>query len=357
MKLLKTIPMIIFIAINLLVIVAMNFCAYTACLPPQTYPSVSYMGLMFPAFLVVDACFVLFWLIFKWKLTLLPMVGMLLCVGSIRTYVPVNIPADPPEGSLKLLTYNVMGFGKDEDYTWEENPILNYLLSSGADIVCVQEGRKNILDGVIDRITPIYPYYSLVLIPDNYIACFSKYPLNFIKQIDYPTTTNCSMVYEVQVGKDTLVLINNHLESYRLSPEDKEDYKSIIKNYQHPEENESEMKYLGLTEKLSRCDSIRGMQVDSVAAFLDSCKGRYVVACGDFNSSPISYCHHWLTEWLNDAYTRTGNGPGTTYNRSGMYFRLDHILVSPNITPYKAKVDKSITVSDHYPMSCFIKLE
>ena len=65
MKLIKFIPMMIFIAINLIVIVAMIFCALTAYLPPQHYPGVSYWGLAFPVFLAMNTLFIVFWLIFK----------------------------------------------------------------------------------------------------------------------------------------------------------------------------------------------------------------------------------------------------------------------------------------------------
>ena len=65
MKLLKKIPLFIFIAINLLFVVAMIFCAYTSMLPPQDYPKFSYFGLMFPVFLAVNILFVLFWLVTK----------------------------------------------------------------------------------------------------------------------------------------------------------------------------------------------------------------------------------------------------------------------------------------------------
>jgi endonuclease/exonuclease/phosphatase (EEP) superfamily protein YafD len=159
------------------------------------------------------------------------------------------------------------------------------------------------------------------------------------------------------VGEDTLLVINNHLESYRLSLADREDYKSIIKNYKHPEENDSETKYLGLTEKIVGHDSIRGMQVDSVAAYVARNKGKHIVLCGDLNATPVSYVHHRLAEELDDAYTRSGNGPGISYHLSGMYFRLDHIFVSPNIKAYGAKVDNTIQDSDHYPIYCFINLE
>ena len=135
MKLLKTIPLLFFIAINLLVVVAMNFCAYTSCLPPQDHPSTSYYGLMFPLFLILNSLFIPFWLIFKWKITLLPLLGTLLCAGSARAYFPLNLPKEPPQGSLKVLSYNVMAFGKGNIAEWEQNPILNYILESDADIL------------------------------------------------------------------------------------------------------------------------------------------------------------------------------------------------------------------------------
>ena len=357
MRLLKKIPLFIFATINLLMIAAMNFCAYTSSLPPQDYPQWSYLGLVFPVFLAINVCFVLFWLVFKWKWTILPLAGMALCAGSIRAYFPINYPSEPPAGSIKVLSYNVMAFGHDQSTSWEDNHILSYLLESGADVICIQEGMKRLIDNALDSISQLYPYQDFRLVTDNYIACFSKFPIDSVMEITYPTKANHSFVYQMRIKGDTLLLINNHLESYRLSPNDKDDYKSIIKNYKHPEENDSETKYQGLTEKIAGHDSIRGLQVDSVAAFLEKNEGRSIVLCGDLNATPVSYVHHRLTSLLDDAYTRSGNGPGISYNRSGMYFRLDHIMVSPNIKAYGAKVDNSIKDSDHYPIYCFIKLE
>ncbi|MBQ3926629.1 MAG: endonuclease/exonuclease/phosphatase family protein [Bacteroidaceae bacterium] len=355
MKLLKKIPLFIFIAINLLFVVAMIFCAYTSMLPPQDYPKFSYFGLMFPVFLAVNILFVLFWLVFKWKCIIIPVVGMLLCAQSIRAYIPINVEVNPPAGCLKVLSYNVMSFGDDKSMPWEENPIVQYLAKSDADFICLQEATNSYVEKAFASLENLYPYRHIEKDPDSFVAFLSKYPIVSSKRIDYESINNCSIAYEVAVEGDTVVFINNHLESYRLSPEDKEDYRSIIRNYKNPEENHSETKYISLTEKLSMHDSIRGIQTDSLAKFIEGNKHRPMIVCGDFNTSPISYTHRRLTEYLNDAYTRTGNGVGNSYNRSGMYFRIDNILVSPDITPYGAIVDKSIKTSDHYPIFCFIK--
>jgi len=348
--------MYIFIAINLVMIVAMNFCAYTAYLPSQDYPDVSYYGLLFPAFLVADLFFVPFWLVFKWKVAALPVAGALLCAGAVRTYCPLNIPFAAPEGSLKVLSYNVMSFGENKDVSWEENGIVQYILKSDADIVCLQEALKSDLAKGEEVFSTKYPYRVLYTTNENHLMCLSKYPLDSICNIDYPSKTNRSIVVHAIVGKDTIVVINNHLESYGLSSEDKDNYKSIIKNYDSPDENDSEEKYLDLSKKLAYRDSIRGLQTDSVAEYVENNNGKYMIVCGDFNSASISYTHHRLTQLLDDAYTRSGNGPGVSYNKSGMYFRIDNILVSPNITAYEAKVDNSISLSDHYPIICRVKL-
>lgn len=351
---LKKIPMYIFIAINLLMIMAMNFCAYTSYLPPQTYPNWSYYGLMFPIFLIANILFIFFWLTFKWKLAALPVVGMLLCAGSIRTYCPVNMAEDIPKGSLKVLTYNVMGFGLDHPDNWEDNEILKYILDCDADIVCIQEAMRGNVDMAFELMKEKYPYQDMQFSALNYMAVVSKHPIISSQKIEYTSDSNCSYAYEIEVGKDTVVVINNHFESYRLHEEDREAYKELIK---HPKKEDTEEKYTSLMGKLAHSNSIRGPQADSVASYIEKQKGRYIIACGDFNDPSLSYTHRRLTEYLNDAYTRSGNGPGISYNRSGMLFRIDNILCSPNITPYSATVDNYSEVSDHYPMFSFLKLE
>ena len=50
--------------------------------------------------------------------------------------------------------------------------------------------------------------------------------------------------------------------------------------------------------------------------------------------------------------SETGTGLGTSYNQQFFYFKIDHILCSPTITPYRCRVDNDIKESDHYPIQC-----
>lgn len=355
MQNIKKILLFIFIAINILIVMAMNFCAYTAYLPPQTYPNWSYFGLIFPVFLVLDALFIVFWLVVKWKLASIPIVGMLLCAGSVRTYFPINIPATPPEGALKFMSYNVYGFGEKTNYAkWDDNQIINYIMLSDADIVCLQEADKIGLKPVKKLLEKFYPYQSYDKNAKAVMGCLSKYPILSAKVIDYVSNSNCSYAYEIKVNEDTILVVNNHLESYKLSDNDKAQYKEILKK---PEDDDADEKYLSLVAKLAKANALRGAQADSIAAYIARSPHKYKIVCGDFNDSPLSYVHHTLTSELKDAYTESGNGPGLSYNRSGMYFRIDNILVSENIETYWAIVDKKIKKSDHYPISCYLKFE
>jgi len=349
----KKIPQYIFIAVNLLVVIAMNFCAYTTTLNSHTYPNYSHFGMMFPAFLIGSAAFLVFWLIFKRKYMLISIIGMAACAGSIRTYCPLNYPQTPPEGSIKVMSYNVMNFGKHDSIPWDENYIVQYINWSEADIVCLQEGGNTKGATILQLFDSIYPYIAVDSIKKTpHLILLSKYPILSSERINYQSETNASFAHTLLMDGDTLLVVNNHFESYKLKEKDKNDYKTIIKD---PENETNEQRYDSLIYKLKAANAIRALQVDTVAQYIEESNCRYILCMGDFNAPSLSYTHHRLTRSLNDAYTRSGNGPGFSYNSSGMYFRIDHILVSPNITPYKAKVDAYSRMSDHYPIISYLK--
>lgn len=344
---------LIILVVNALCVVAMIACAYSSYLPPQYHPRWSVLGLLFPAFLCANVLFVLFWLLFKWKYAALSLLGLLLCFGTVRAYMPVNFSGEAPDSAIKVLTYNVGMFGQMDGHGWEDNPVLELILNSDADVVCLQEiggfgaavNRKQLKQDV-------YPYVAM----DNGMACLSKYPILSKERIDYKSWGNSSFAYELCVGQDTVLLVNNHFESYKLSRADKKVYKDVLVNPQSAEDNSDFKK---LIKRIMRSNKTRGAQVDAVKTFLDAKAPNYrhVIVCGDFNETPVSYSHVRMAESLNDAFASSGNGPGFTYKRNGMFFRLDHILVSDAVEVYDAYVDYSTDVSDHYPMCVSVKLK
>ena len=82
----------------------------------------------------------------------------------------------------------------------------------------------------------------------------------------------------------------------------------------------------------------------------------YVLVCGDFNDTPISYAHRTIQGPLKDAYAASGCGVGVTYNENFFWFRIDNILHSANMKPINCTVDK-VRYSDHYPLWCYLQLK
>ena len=346
------------LAVNALFVGMLILSAYSPYLQPKIHPIASCLGLAFPIFLAVNICFTLFWVIISYRYALLPVIGFLVCIPQIRTYIPINSTVETiPDGSIKFLSYNVMGFNNLEKKEGK-NPILSYLADSEADIICLQEynstkNKKYLTDEDIRKALKAYPYRSIhnPARGGSQLACFSKFPILSARPIKYESTYNGSMQYTLKVNEDTITLINNHLESNKLTKEDKVIYEDMIKD---PNAKKVKTGLRQLIKKLAEASAIRSSQADSVAVAIANSKYPTIITCGDFNDASISYTHRILTQQLDDAFTQSGRGLGISYNLNKFYFRIDNILISPNQKAYNCTVDRSIKDSDHYPIWCYI---
>ena len=346
------------LAVNALFVGTLILSAYSPYLNPKINPLASSLGLAFPIFLTINLIFIGFWAFVNYRYALLPAIGFLICIPQIRTYIPFNSTTKTiPEGSIKILSYNVMSFNNLEKKDGK-NPVLSYLVDSNADIICLQEyntatNKKYLTEQDIKKALKAYPYQSIHQQGkgDVQLACFSKFPILSIHPIEYESNYNCSMKYVLNVNNDTLTLINNHLESNKLTKEDRGMYEDMIKD---PNAKKVKTGLRQLIRKLAEASAIRASQADSVAKAIAACKYPTTIVCGDFNDGSISYTHRILTQKLDDAFTQSGKGLGISYNQNKFYFRIDNILISPNLKAYNCTVDRSIKASDHYPIWCYI---
>ncbi|MCD7899386.1 MAG: endonuclease/exonuclease/phosphatase family protein [Bacteroides sp.] len=360
MKHIGKIALTVTMLVNALFIGLLLLAAYSPYINPQKYPLLSCMGLTFPIFLFINGCFLFFWMIFRSSVSWFPLVGFLLCLPQIITYVPFRFSnPDIPENNIKLLTYNVMNFGGLQKVEGG-NPILNYIRDSGADIICMQEfvpsgDKKRLTQKDFDDALKAYPCQAIYRIGNskgNGTACYSKYPILSSRPLAFESQSNGSVLYEIKIGKDTLTLINNHLESNKLTVEDRMLYQEMLESPEASRKMKQDIAYL--LGKLKETVVIRAKQAKTVSKEISQSPHKYIVVCGDFNDSPISYSHRFLTQQLDDAFTQSGRGLGISYNRNRFYFRIDHILISKNLQSYRCTVDRSIRDSDHYPMWCYI---
>jgi len=350
----------ILLGVNAVLAALLCFSAFSPYLNPHTSPVASCAGLFFPVVLIFNVAFLFFWLLVYRRYALFPLLVLLVCWNSIQTYYPINwFQEDAPEDAIKVLSFNTRGFGDMTPHTKEKpNEVLEYLRNSDADIICIQEyiygGKLKKKD--IDYALRDYPYrhYRSLGKGLNGLGCYSRYPILSAKPIKYDSDRNGSMIYNIKVKDDTLVVLNNHLESNRI-------IKSDVKTYQDMVDDPSKEKVSSgmrkLLKKLAGATAIRARQVDVLSEVLQDLRGKKLIVCGDFNDTPISYTHRVLSEDLQDAFVESGNGLGISYNRDRLYIRIDHILTSKNLKVFECKVDDSIKASDHNPIWCRVSLK
>ncbi|WP_276963657.1 endonuclease/exonuclease/phosphatase family protein [Chryseobacterium sp.] len=75
-----------------------------------------------------------------------------------------------------------------------------------------------------------------------------------------------------------------------------------------------------------------------------------VILAGDFNSVPNSYEYYHLSEGLEDAFVEAGIGSATSFHDYKFPIRIDYIFSSQSLKAISYKVDRSVSISDHYPV-------
>ena len=340
-------------AINVLAVIAMAVSGYSGHLSPTDHPLLSVTGLVFPVLLGINLAFLVFWIFFHWRTAIIPVAGLLLCYPPIRQFCPLNREKDTSGDCIKVLSYNVHSYNTFNPTRAFDTVIVDYIKNSGADIVCIQESVYSKYGGVDVKevFKDEYPYQQSMFRNPYQSSHFvySKYPILSAELIPIESDGNMSEAYLLDIDGDTTLLVNNHLEIYGLSKEDKQNYEDMV------EGNTNERNEKDLLKKIIKSTQIRARQAETIAAYIKKHGDMPVIVCGDFNDTPLSYVHHTICEGLTDTYVAAGHGPGFSYVNNSMYERIDHIFCSSHFEPVLSVVDSKNKQSDHYPIYSVLK--
>jgi len=368
MKPLKKFFRIILYVLNATFLMSLILSAFSGYISPNRCVLFSYLGLFFPFIFIGNLAVFFVWALFKqWKPVLLHLIGFGICAGSIYTYCPLHKKTEKiPDDAIKILTYNVMSFDhlSKKDMGESPNKILKYIVENDADIVCIQEysaskaGSKNLSEKDITDALKKYPEYhfqSLIfLYQSEYygLALFSKFPILSVRRIPFETAINGSFVAELDIHGKRVTLINNHLESNKLTEEERSNYYQLTKEL---DTQSFDTFTQVMTTRLTPAFKARANQAEIISQIIKENKNPYIIVCGDFNDTPISYTRYKIKGNLRDAFVDSGFGLGITYNKHRFLFRIDYILHSNNIKSYNCTVG-NLKSSDHYPLWCYLQL-
>ena len=332
--------------------------AYSDRLNPVDHPVLACAGMMLPFVLLFNLLLFVLWLLLRWRKAWIPLAGFILAYPSIRVYMPLHLSQEPPEGCIKVMSYNVACYSHKKK---EQDPlasIIDYLQQQQPDIVCTQEDVG--LNGKSrDGLLRLFPYNDTIHINRhsspliNALGIHSRFPIIRKERIDYDSQANGSAAFFLLIGSDTVIVVNNHLESTHLSNSDRQRYTDMIQGTMTRQDAQAETRML--MGKLSAAMVKRAPQADAVCQYVGQHSRYPIIVCGDFNDTPISYARRTIADGLVDCFVESGSGFGFSFSQKGFFVRIDQLMCSRHFVPYSCFVDNKIEASDHYPIVGWLK--
>jgi endonuclease/exonuclease/phosphatase family metal-dependent hydrolase len=305
-----------------------------AYIPPKIFPWFNLLSLGFPILIVGYVLLTFFWILSWKKRAFVFMFLGLFFLNPVKRWI--NYSSESNEtANLKIVTFNIKGgnFGKEE--------IQEYINAQKADLVFIQEygagdlELKNLTGKNTIPINSLYTNYKIVSRKNLFENLFNG-----------DITAQCEQI-DLEIKGKTYRVINVHLESFGV-------VKSMVKLNGNSGEDETKVK--NVIKRLIPTFKSHQEQVQIIRESIDSSPYPVIVA-GDFNSVPNSYEYYKTSEGLKDAFYEVGRGSGTSFHDYKYPLRIDYIFTSESIKPVSYQVDRSVHLSDHFPVIATFKID
>jgi endonuclease/exonuclease/phosphatase family metal-dependent hydrolase len=310
-----------------------------SCLTPYMNPTSWWMfgftGLAVPYLVLLPIFFIIFWLMAKPIMVLIPLITL----GIGWQQISVMFAFHPGAGFSKkrhdnvvrIVDWNIQSFnGLSKNKELKKiikNELSESIMKMQPDVICLQEFNTATASDNISLFSKQYRYHYF---SRDYVrsgayqsGCiiFSKFPIIDSGKIEYPIAE--SLIYaDIHKGEDTIRIYTTHLQSFKFK---KEDYNDIEKIREQTDEDLSASK--SIYRKMKLAFSRRGVQADIVKEALE--KSPYPsVICGDFNDVPNSYTYARIRGDRQDAFLQKGFAIGRTFIALAPTLRIDYILPS-----------------------------
>ncbi|ROS79842.1 hypothetical protein EEL35_10760 [Muribaculaceae bacterium Isolate-042 (Harlan)] len=350
------------LAFDILVAAGLLLSAYGGAIDPNKSVWPQIFGMTFPAWIILMLVMVPVSFIIWRKSALLPTAALLIAMPAILTISPLHIGGALSQSerasSFSVMTYNVYGFVDHEFESDDsggkgakESRSLQQIIDTQPDIVCIQEGyNPNYRFKLqMDTINKIYPYSNFI--PEGGEIIFSKYPFKIVPTPQPAWHTAHYSAYELDVDGHPLLVVNCHLQSIGLTPDDKALYRELTdKRIESPTRSELSKVKNSILSKLAIAFKLRAEQARHIRQFLEEHPGNAILV-GDFNDVQGNYAYRCIcSAGMRDAYADSGFGPTITYIDNRFYFHIDQIFYRGDMRAVDI-VRGDIKSSDHYPMT------
>jgi endonuclease/exonuclease/phosphatase (EEP) superfamily protein YafD len=284
-----------------------------AYVPPKIFPWFNLLSLGFPVLIILYIVFTLFWL-FSWKKrTFAFMLAGLIFMNPVQRWVNFS-SGKKDTADLKMVSFNVRAG------TLGASGIEKYLDNANADVVMLQEtGQEGIL------------------------VIFTKHKIVDSKDLikgNYESNNAYASQTDIEIKGKIYRFVNVYLEPFKFE-------KGMIRLDGVQEEDEQKLK--NIVKRLIPVFKKHQEQVNIIKEAIKNSPYPVILA-GDLNSVPNSYEYYHLSDELDDAFVKAGKGSATSFHDYKFPIRIDYIFTSKTIHPVTYQVDRSIKLSDHYPV-------
>ncbi|WP_439880373.1 endonuclease/exonuclease/phosphatase family protein [Pontibacter sp. MBLB2868] len=330
--------------------------------PPYEFWPAAFIAFSLPGALVLNFLFLLYWVVRRSWLFVLPLSVLLLGWNYYERLVAVNFNKEsvPSGKSLQVLSFNTHVFNAYADQDGSEAQasmdMVEWVATHPADIICLQEFYSNRGSSTYNTISKIgtrynrQRFFSVSYVDKNKadigIVIFSKYPIVDKGIIRFGESHNNRGIWaDVNVEGDTVRVYTAHLQSMSIKSQDIENTYSAIGN-----EGSFKKESRNLARRLKKGFVARGHQVELLLEHIK--ESPYpVIVCGDFNDIPFSYTYNELAKELDNAFVEAGSGVGATYNGPLPFLRIDNQFYSESMKAFDFETHYEMGLSDHFPVS------
>lgn len=353
-----------FIISNVIISLLFLVSCYAGHLDPAGWWPLGLLVLSMPYILLLLLLFLVFWILVKPSLSLIPIVTIVLGWGPIRNVMPFNFSApfqkQKENGRLRVMSWNVEQFDIIHHKTNPEvkKQMIALVNEYKPDVACFQEmvGSDsaegiNYLGDMQNSLGFGNFYYSYNVKVDYDrqhhfgIIIFSRFPLLKKETVsEYPHDYNSIFQYvDILYYQDTVRLFNIHLQSLRFNEEN-------LQYIDHPtvKDDKGIKESKTIIKKFRTGFQRRGRQAKRVHE--EILKSPFpVVVCGDFNDVPNSFAYNTVGDGLQNAFVKKGDGLGRTFSLISPTLRIDNIFVDNRFTIEQfSRVRRKL--SAHFPL-------
>lgn len=338
---------IVMVGVLFVLSAATIICVVTPSSAPERLGIFSVVVLGAPIIYMLTLLTTLYWALrWRWSLAFMSFIFLFIGTLSVGKYYRLDLKQGAeskfPSNAIKVMSYNIANSNTTS--------LVDTIALHRPTILCVQEYKS----GAEDIWQRLGAKYTTTATGKSDFSCEIFTNQRILKQGKIDSLPRFNAIWaDILVDKDTLRVVNLHLQSTTITAQDME----FVEGHKYVLDSARNHKIKRITDKLVENTVYRSNQAKKVREFIDQCNGKKLIVCGDFNDVPLSFSYNIIAEPLENAFVAAGSGYTYTFDGFFKLMAIDHMLVSEQLEVLSYEVDYTMQGSDHYPIISRMKVK